>query len=440
MCIIANQKNWLLVICLLGFFPGFLFADHVGPVEKDLTNNDLLTVRQLVALVIENNAGISELVAAQEAATFRIEPAGSLEDPIFSYGFAPPTLQSGERLNQKLELSQNIPWPGTLQAREQVAIQMSSAAEKDVDVRRLELVLLAKLAYAEWYFIERSLEIHRSTHELLEELRSVAEVKYAAGRALQQDVLQAEVEQKNLERHGLELHRLKKSVQAKINALLNQHPQSSILPAAPISIYQSIPSLDRLEQMALDNHPELKRLDAYTAVDSAQIILAEKSFYPDIKLSAGYNSLWNARKKRPIVGVSINIPFNQSRRKAALNGAKASMRQRELQLVNRRAELLSDITRAHAEVSESVEAVELFENSLVPLASEYLSAAIADYQSGAGNFLSVIAAEQKKLVTEEGLERNRADYLRRVAELERWTGQQLDEQLVVSQGGQYEAQ
>ena len=87
---------------------------------------------------------------------------------------------------------------GAIHAREQIARQELSAAAKDVDVRRLQLELLAKLAYAEWYFVDRALEIHRSTYELLEELRSVAEVRYAAGRALQQDVLQAEVEQKNL--------------------------------------------------------------------------------------------------------------------------------------------------------------------------------------------------------------------------------------------------
>lgn len=434
MCSIANQKSWLLIIYLLGLSPGLLFAGHAGPVEKSLLSHERLTVNQLVALVIENNAGISELVAAKEAAAYRIEPAGSLEDPIFSYGFVPPTLQSGERLNQRIELSQKIPWPGTLDAREQVAKYEFNAAEKDVDVRRLQLILFAKLAYAEWYFIECSLEIHRSSHALLEELRSVTEVRYAAGRALRQDVLQVEVEQKDLERHGLQLHQLKNSVQAKINALLNQHPQSSIPPAASFPIYRAIPSLMVLEKILLNNHPELKRLDAYIAADSAQITLAEKSFYPNLNFSARYNSLLNAHKKRPIVGVSINIPFDRSKRKAVLNEAKASMRQIELQHINRRAELLGELTRAHAEVSESVDTIELFENSLMPLANEYLSAALADYQSGAGSFFSVITAEQKKLKTEEALERSRADYLRRVAELERWTGGQLDEQFFASIG------
>jgi outer membrane protein TolC len=110
----------------------------------------------------------------------------------------------------------------------------------------------------------------------------------------------------------------------------------------------------------------------------------------------------------------------------------------QLKLVNQRTQLLGELARTHAEVLESAKAVELYENSLVPLANEYLSSTIADYQSGAGSFLSVITAEQKKLVFEEGLERNRANYFSRVAELEQWAGTSFDEQLAFSKGAKYE--
>ncbi len=49
----------------------------------------------------------------------------------------------------------------------------------------------------------------------------------------------------------------------------------------------------------------------------------------------------------------------------------------------------------------------------------------ADYRAGAGNFLNVITAEKQKLTTELRLQRVYANYLRRYAELERWTGGSL---------------
>ena len=82
--------------------------------------------------------------------------------------------------------------------------------------------------------------------------------------------------------------------------------------------------------------------------------------------------------------------------KRPLSKAKANERSLQMQLVNQRALLLGDLARTYAEALESAEAVELYENSIVPLANEYLSAAIADYQSGTGSFLSVITAEQKE--------------------------------------------
>jgi len=69
--------------------------------------------------------------------------------------------------------------------------------------------------------------------------------------------------------------------------------------------------------------------------------------------------------------------------------------------------------------------VAFYEDKLVPLAAEYLEAAIADYQSGAGAFLNVVTAEQRKLGTDLELARVRADSVRRLAELELWAGGSL---------------
>jgi outer membrane protein TolC len=432
------RKKWSFIVYILLLLPGLAKAGH--DYNVDLSYREGFTADNLVGLVLDRNPGIASLAAIEEAAKYQIEPARSLDDLMFSYGFAPKTLDAdnGRGLNQKFEFSQKIPWPGTLAVREEVALREAKVAHEDVNALRLRLAALTKSAYAEWYFVDRAIEIHGSTSELLEELRAVAEARYAAGLTLQQDVLQAEVEQRNLDRYGLELNRLKSSIQARINALLNQKPSSPIPPAADISIRKPILPLEVLEHRAMNMHPELKRLDAKMAANTAQVTLAEKDFYPELRFTAGYNSLWDDHDKRPIVGVSINVPLDQSKRKASLNRAKANERSMQLKLVNQRTQLLGELARTHAEVLESAKAIELYENSLVPLANEYLSSTIADYQSGAGSFLSVITAEQKKLVFEEGLERNRANYFSRVAELERWAGTSFDEQLAFSKGAKYE--
>ena len=183
-------------------------------------------------------------------------------------------------------------------------------------------------------------------------------------------------------------------------------------------------------------HPDLARLDAKILAADSQVTLAEKAFFPNFQVGAGYNSLWNDTDKRFFIGASISLPLDRGKRKSELSRARAEERRVELSLIERRANLLADLAQARAEVLEAHESVELYNDKLVPLATEYLEAAVADYQSGTGAFLNVIIAEQRELNTALALARVRADYVRRLAELERWTGGSLNSLLPVHSGVQ----
>ncbi len=391
-----------------------------------LTDQASFTADQLVAWVLEANPGLAAIQAAAEVAAFRIDPAGSLDDPMLSYGVAPLTANEDRSLNQKVDFSQKIPWPGTLAAREAAARYDALAADRQVDALKLRVVAQAKAAYAEWWFVHSALDIHHATQALLDELITTAETRYAAGRTLKQDVLQAEVERAYLDNQLLRLHKLTATVQARINALLNRPTGASLPAATPIALRGGPPTLEVLQNLALAQHPDLARLNAQINASESRITLAEKAFFPNFQLGVGYNELWDNADKRPIFGVSINVPLDRSKRRSELSRAQAEKRRTEFSRVERRADLLSDLAQAHAEVFEAQSSVVLYRDRLIPLAAEYLEAAVADYQSGNGAFLNVITAEQRKLATDLALERARADYARRLAELERWVGGSLE--------------
>lgn len=385
-----------------------------------------LTAEGLAARVLEANPGLVAIEAAAEAAAYRVNPAGSLDDPLLSYGVAPLTAGGDRGLNQRVDFNQKIPWPGTLAARESAARYDAMAAERDVEALRLRVIAQAKAAYAEWYFVHAALDIHHATQALLDELIATAETRYAAGRALKQDVLQAEVERRDLDNQLLRLLRLKATVQARINALLNQPPNAPLPLAGAIPKAIDLPAFEGMQGLALTRHPELAQLEARISASVSRITLAEKAFYPDFQVGVGYNSLWDNADKRPVFGVSINVPLDRSKRRSDLGRAQAEKRRAEWTLIERKATLLADLTQTRAEVLEAQSSVALYRDQLVPLSAEYLEAAIADYQSGSGAFINVIAAEQRALSTELALARARADYARRLAELERWIGGPVD--------------
>lgn len=389
--------------------------------EASAADESTITEAELVDQVLRANPGLAALEAAAAAADYRVEPAGSLDDPTLSYGTAPRTAGSG-RFNQRVEFSQRIPWPGTLDAHEDVARYEAAAAESELESLQLDVIAQARSAHAQWRFVHEALVIHHETQALLDELIATTETRYAAGRALRQDVLQAEVERTDLDNEELRLLRLQTAILARINALLNRPPDTPLPPAARMGALPEPPAFEALKTLTLARHPELERLDARVLANQSRVTLAEKAFYPDFQLGVGYNSLWDAPDKRPILGVTINVPLDRGKRRAELDGARADASQARWALAERRAELLADLAQARAEVVEARQSVKLYQSELVPLAAEYLNAAIADYQSGTGAFLNVITAEQRKLATDLALARTRADYAARLAELERAAG------------------
>jgi len=422
----STYKPRVSAICIaLIFALGSPVAAHAQENEhSEYRDNGPLTAEELAERVLEANPGLASAAAAAEAAAYRIEPAGSLDDPVLSYAAAPSTIGSG-RLNQRIEFSQQIPWPGTLRAREAAARYEAKAVGSDLNALRLRVMAQAKSAYAEWRFLQEALEVHHETRDLLDQLVATARTRYAAGRAPKQDVLQAEVERGELDNHKLRLLSQQSAVQARINALLNRPADTPLPEAAPVTTERTLPPGEILEERALAQHPELEGLEARVSANQSRVDLAEKNFYPNFRLGVGYNSLWDDRDKRAVVGVSVNIPFDRGKRKAELSQARAEERRTEWALTDRRATLLADITQARAETIEAQKSIRLYEDQLVPLAQEYLSASIADYESGAGAFLNVITAEQRSLDTGLALARARADYVRRLAELERLTGGDL---------------
>ena len=408
----------LATIVLLG-------SAHAASTERttDLELEAPLTADSLAQAALARNAGVKALEEAARAAKFRIAPAGALEDPTLRYSVPPATF--GERFG-RLDFAQPLPWPGKLALREEAARHDAEAARADTADLRLQVAAAAKSLFAEWAYVQRALSINADHQALLEDLRRAAESAYAAGRTGQRDVLQAEVARTRLQAEAVDLKRRRYEVQARINALLNREPQASLPPPAALPPLHSLPTANDLQRIAAGNHPELSRVQARIGQAQARLDLAKKDYYPDFRLMTGYNSLWDNTDKRWTVGIGINLPLNYgNKRGAAEDAARAELMRSRWQLSDREARLLSELEVARAAVAETAAVIDLYQTRLLPLAQDNLSAARADYSAGAGAFLDVIDAERQQLRVEDLLARARADYQRRLAELERWLGTTL---------------
>ncbi len=421
---VARVAAWVLVPWLVPLIS--VSTAVASPFESSRS----LNADALAEAVLARNPGVKALQSAADAARFRIAPAGTLDDPMLSYGVPPNTF--GERVG-KVEISQALPWPGKLALRTDAARERANVAREEVSAMNLRLAATAKMLFAEWAFVRSALSINARHQSLLSELRQVAETHYAAGSGNQQDALQVEVARVGLERDAITLERRQREVQARINALLDRPPEAALPAPAALPSPTALPSLRRLQEAATEQHPELRQVRAHIRASSDQLKLAEKAFYPDFRVSTGYNSLWDNVDKRWTVGVSINLPLDYgSKRSAAVDAARADARRAQWQLTDRASQLRSEIDASRAAVVAQANIIHLYDGQLLPLANDNLDAAVANYRGGGGAFINVLDAERQKLRTEEGLARAKADYLRARAVLERWAGGPLSRLAVQS--------
>jgi len=413
---------WIVAVALLGTNAW----TQTGPPDRgSISALDALTPGALVDAIEANNPDLLSAAAAAEAAALRVEPAGALADPVLTYAIAPHTIGSDVDTRHIGQLSQPLPWPGKRDLRERVAGHRAEAAVQEFEVTRLDLIASAQRSFAEWHYLHRAIEINDASRELLFELTRVAEARYAAGRASQQDVLQAELENVMLEERQLALEHERIGLRARINALLNRDPAETLPPPAALAAAKPLPAIEGLRGGAESSHPEIRRIEAQVAAASAERDLADKAFLPDFGANLGYVGTLDPSEKRLQIGVTINIPLYREKRRAELNATSADLRRSQYALTARRLDILAELESAYTHTHHAMEVVRLYETRLLELTRSNLDAALADYRSGAGPFINVVSAERQLLDTQQRYERARADYWRMRAGLDRATGGML---------------
>jgi outer membrane protein, heavy metal efflux system len=385
-----------------------------------------LTAEILIAAVMARNPGLLAEQADIDESSARVLPARRLDDPEISFSFAPETFDGIEGtdrgFNQRVEIEQALPWPGTLALRENIAQQAARVQHAQFSDKALELRAEASKAYALWEHSHEALGLNAEQQDLLNRLKSVGETRYAAGLAGQQEALEAEQERLKLEVQALALRRGQRELRARLNALLNRPAQSSIPP--PAAHDPQLVDPDRLPTTA-DAHPVLRALKAELEGGGAEVDLARKESLPEFKLMSAYDSFWDQDEQRFMVGASFNVPWDRGKYRALVDAAQAAKNSKRWMLIDRTARLEAELESARAMAAESYQAIALYRDGLVPLATDAARVAVSEYESGGGSFANLIATQRAKLEAQLKLAELEAEYWSRMAEFERWSASDL---------------
>jgi outer membrane protein, heavy metal efflux system len=357
----------------------------------------VITLKVLVEEALEQNPEIIAMRRSFDMMRARIPQANALPEPMLSYGYAgnapiPPfDIQKGDPSSARmLSFTQEVPYPGKLALKGKMANVAAEAEYWVYEQTRLNVVAEVKDAYFDLYFIHKAIETVTKNKELLEKFAKIAEASYSVGKGIQQDVLKAQVEISKLIDQLTVLEQRKQTTEARLNSLLFREPETAIGKPEEVKSRDFSYSLAQLNDIAFTNYPALKTQRRKIDREQYGIELAKKDFYPDFTVGFTYFNRPGMPEMYGVnVGVKLPLYFWQKQRPAVAEASASAAAERQ-RLENTTTLLFFRIKDRYLAVTTAQRLVNLYGTTIIPQSSLSLESAIAGYEVGKVDFLTLL--------------------------------------------------
>lgn len=387
-------------------------------------------VEEYIQFALNQNPDIQAARKRVESFAYQVPVAASLQDPMLGVTAFPEPVQTAAGQQEfVLTASQKLPWYGKLRTRADVAEAQTNVARAELAVVELAIIEKVKRAYYELYFIQRALNITETEQRLLGEIRDVANARYKADKASQQDVLRADLEISNIENELIRLRQQLDSAQARLARLLHVDPQTELLAHNRLPEEQVPHDLDWLQRQALAARPELHAQLAALERDQQTVELARLDYLPDVTLgatwidvsSAGISPVSNGRDSF-LLGATVNLPIYRKRLDASVRSAEAKAVSTARQYESMSDGTQEEVVDLFAQAQSQQDLLTLFREDILPKAKQTLEVSSKAYNVGEVDFLQLIDNWRQLLRYEIANERLEAGLRQTLASLERVVG------------------
>lgn len=376
---------------------------------------DTLTLEQVVELAIERAPQTQAKTAALESAQAQAVSAGRLPDPELVVGVdnLPTTgadAWSFERdfmTMRKTGVMQAFPNGAKRSSQRERAAASVALAQSQSQQTRLETARAAATAWIDSYAAELVLTKLQALKPEVVLQAQAARAALASGRGSTVDALAAQDAISELDNRLLDAQRQTRTARAELARWIGD-AAGQALAAAPPPL-RELPAPREQLFASLHRHGSLLTFDAQRAVAQSEIDLARAEKRPDWSAELSYAKRGDAFSDMVSLQFRVGLPlFSRYRQDPMIRARRAELSQVEAE---REAELrmhAAEVTSELAAWDAARQRIELYERERLPLARQRSQAALAGFQAGRVEFLSVLASQ----VTEIELQRDYAELLK----------------------------
>lgn len=326
-----------------------------------------------------------------------------------------------------LGFSQDIPYPGKLHLRGEIAKKDADVIQERYESVRRAVLVEVKKTYFQLAYLSEKATILDSDRELLRQVEESAEARYRSAEGNQQEVLQAQLEQTKLLREITANQLDIGKIQAAIKQLLSR-PQSSpdIETATPSETALSY-TYDQLLAAANANNPEIAGMQKIVEKQKLQVDLARKDFYPDFNLQYMWQRTDPTRYRAYyMLTFGIRLPIYRGRRqRPELAQAEADRNRSQSEEEAQSQQVAFELREQFVSAEKSAELLKIYREGLLPQARAELQAGLAAYQSNREDFQALLASFLDVLKLSEEYWQALSEHETSLAQIEEATGLSL---------------
>lgn len=355
--------------------------------------NDDPGLAQYLATAIHSHPALQAADAKADAASERGLQAATLDAPRVTY----ERMLREIDVTHRIQITQDIPWWGTISARSAVARHLAEATRAASRARRLSVTYDVIDAYGRYWLVGESRRITEEALRWVEEMEAVVRSNYTTGTASYADLLRVRAERDMIRARSASLADEQPARSAALARAAGLNVTSPL--PVPSSLPEDIPFLPS-QEWDVSRNPSLSEAHQLTVAAEGEIKVARAMALPELMVGVSgmlMNDMGRAQTYDIGIMVGARVPLWRQRYTAATREASAMARAARAEQTELARATEAELALRLFEYADATRQLRLLRESLIPTALHVRSVTLQEYSAGRAGFAELVDAERNLL-------------------------------------------